>query len=89
MDNVIRRLALVNRVTVTSQVSNVTLTGIDDDSVYVVTFNDVFIGGAQDFLYMRVTKSGTADTTSNYDNAGEPTEELEIMTSLQLIKLGG
>ena len=65
------RLALVNRVTVTSQVSNVTLTGIDDDSVYVVTFNDVFIGGAQDFLYMRVTKSGTADTTSNYDNAGE------------------
>ena len=65
------RLALVNRVTVTGQVSNVTLTGIDDDSVYVVTFNDVFIGGAQDYLYMRVTKSGTADTTSNYDYAGE------------------
>ena len=57
--------------TVTSSVSSVQLTGIDDDSVYMVTISNAWIGGAQDYLYMRVTKSGTADTTANYDYAGK------------------
>ena len=57
--------------TVTSSVSSVQLTGIDDDSVYMVSISNSFIASAQDYLYMRVTKSGTADTTSNYDYAGK------------------
>ena len=55
--------------TVTSAVASVTLTGIDSDDVYMVTA--VGIETATDNVYCkaRVTKSGSADTTSNYDLA--------------------
>ena len=55
--------------TVTSAVANVTLTGIDSDDVYMIAVNNVAPttdGGTPIF---RVTKSGTAQTDSEYDYA--------------------
>lgn len=52
---------------VSSGVSTVSLTGIDSTyNVYVCVVNNVAPSGADRNLYMRVTKSGSADTTSNY-----------------------
>ncbi len=55
--------------TVTSAVSSVTLTGIDDESVYMLAFTDVqgSVDSAQ--ARFRVTTSGSPDTSSNYDRA--------------------
>lgn len=53
--------------TVSSAVASVTLTGINDDSVYMVAVSNVAPDTANRQLYMRLTKSGSADTTSNYD----------------------
>lgn len=55
--------------TVTSAVASVTLTGIDSDDVYMIAVNNVAPttdGGTPIF---RVTKSGTAQTDSEYDYA--------------------
>jgi len=53
--------------TVTSAVSSVTLTGISDDSVYMVAINNfVPVSNGVDPV-TRVTVSGTAQSTSNYD----------------------
>ena len=57
--------------TVTSGVSSVVLTGIDDDSVYMVTINNVQPVTDNKNLQMRVTKSGTAQSDSQYDTAGK------------------
>jgi len=57
--------------TVTSAVSSVTLTGIDSDDVYMVAMNNIVPVNNAVNLRSRVTKSGTADTTSNYDVAGK------------------
>src|SRR6056300_561702 len=55
---------------VSSAVASVSLLGIDSTyDVYMVKVNNVAPDGANRQLYMRVTKSGTADTTSNYDYA--------------------
>ena len=55
--------------TVTSAVSSVVLTGIDDDSVYMVAFNNV-VGATNNVgLQIQLTKSGTAQSDSNYDFA--------------------
>jgi len=54
---------------VTSAVASVSLTGIDDDSVYVVIAGNIKGASDDKDLYMRVTVSGTAQTTSNYDEA--------------------
>ena len=54
---------------VTSAVSSVTLTGIDDDSVYVVIAANIKSASDDKDLIMRVTVGGTAQTTSNYDEA--------------------
>jgi hypothetical protein len=62
------KLVQVATNTVTSAVSSVTLTGIDTDDVYMVAFNNVNASADSEF-YIRVTKSGTADTTANYDYA--------------------
>ena len=53
--------------TVTSAVSSVTLTGIDSDDVYMVAFNNVIPDTNTVYFNMRVTESGTANSTSNYD----------------------
>ena len=55
--------------TVTSAVASVTLTGIDSDDVYMLAFNQVIGSSGNNNLEMRVTESGTANSTSNYDFA--------------------
>ena len=55
--------------TVTSAVASVTLTGIDSDDVYMVTANNVVQSTNTGSFDIRVTKSGTNDSTSNYDSA--------------------
>jgi len=57
--------------TVTSAVSSVTLTGIDSSDVYMIAMNNVVPVNNSVNLKSRVTKGGTADTTSNYDVAGK------------------
>ena len=55
--------------TVTSAVSSVTLTGIDSDDVYMVAFNNV-VGATNNVgLQIQLTKSGTAQSDSEYDYA--------------------
>ena len=76
------KLVQVDTFTVSSAVASVTLGGgssgssglnasINTDDVYMVVWNNVQISGAVDSLYIRVTKSGTPDTTANYDRAGK------------------
>ena len=55
--------------TVSSPVASVTLTGIDSDDVYMVAINNFIPVNNDVSAYMRITKSGTADSTSNYDSA--------------------
>ena len=55
--------------TVTSAVASVTLTGIDSDDVYMVAFNNFVPVSNGQSIQMRVTESGTPNTTSNYDVA--------------------
>ena len=56
--------------TVSSPVASVTLTGIDSDDVYVV-FITGFLSSASTAQRFRITKSGTAQTDSEYDFAGK------------------
>ena len=65
------KLVQVATNTVSSPVSSVTLTGIDSDDVYMIAMNNVVPVNNAVNLKSRVTKSGTADTTSNYDVAGK------------------
>ena len=55
--------------TVSSAVASVTLTGIDSDDVYMVAINNVVPSNDTQLVQVRVTESGTANTTSNYDYA--------------------
>ena len=56
--------------TVTSAVASVTLTGIDSDDVYMVTFNNVRPTTDSTIIQARIIKSDdTADSTANYDRA--------------------
>ena len=55
--------------TVTSAVSSVTLTGIDSDDVYMLAYSNVGTSNDGRNVCVRVTKSGSADTTANYDYA--------------------
>ena len=63
------KLVQVATETVTSAVASVTLTGIDSDDVYMLAYNNVTPSTDARSISLRVTKSGTADTTSNYDYA--------------------
>ena len=57
---------------VTSAVASVTLTGIDSTyDVYMVRYNNVTAGTDRSTLEIRVTVSGTPDTSSNYDSASK------------------
>ena len=57
--------------TVTSAVASVTLTGIDSDDVYMVALNNVAPATDNTNLLIRVTESGTPNTTANYDEAAK------------------
>ena len=64
-------LVQVATATVTSAVATVTLTGIDDDSVYMVAHNNWSPVDDTVVCRFRVTKSGTAQSDANYDSAGK------------------
>jgi hypothetical protein len=63
------KLVQVATETVTTPVASVTLTGIDSDDVYMLAYNDWRTDTDSPQCRLRVTKSGTADTTANYDYA--------------------
>lgn len=63
------KLVQVATNTVTSAVASVTLTGIDSDDVYMVAVNNCIPATDNVSVYMRITKSGTPDSTANYDYA--------------------
>ena len=62
-------LVQVATTTVTTEVSALTITGINSDDVHMVTVNNVAPATDNVICYMRITKSGSADTTLNYDYA--------------------
>ena len=64
-------LAQVNTATVTSSTSSIKLTGIDDNSVYVLVVANAQPTANADGMALRVLVSGTEDTSSNYDSAGK------------------
>tara|TARA_B100001939_G_C16611106_1_gene475135 strand:+ start:108 stop:605 length:498 start_codon:yes stop_codon:yes gene_type:complete len=59
----------VDKNIITNAVSSVTLTGIDSDDTYMLAFSNVNASVDTSATYFRVTVSGSADTTSNYDRA--------------------
>lgn len=63
------QLIQVDTETVTSAVSSVLLTGINDDSVYMVAFSNMRGVNDNAIPYMRITVGGTPDTTSNFRRA--------------------
>tara|TARA_R100001480_G_scaffold152835_1_gene155317 strand:+ start:347 stop:868 length:522 start_codon:yes stop_codon:yes gene_type:complete len=65
-------LIKINKEIVSSAVSSVTLTGIDSTyNVYLLVINNMHPSVANSNLGIRVTEGGTANTTSNYDNAAK------------------
>jgi len=62
------KLVQVATNTVSSAVSSITLTGIDSDDVYMLAVSGI-VGSASMNGDLRVTTSGTADTSANYDYA--------------------
>ena len=61
-------LEYVSSTTITSAVSSVTLTGIDDDSVYMFTYTNMTSStDSATGLYFRFTVGGSADDSSEYD----------------------
>ena len=65
------KLVQVSTNTVTSVVSSVTLTGINDDSVYLFTWVGVTCASDVNQNQIRITKSGTAQSDSEYDFASK------------------
>ena len=61
-------LAQVATVNVTSNVSSVSLTGINTDDVYMVACSNIFFDSNDD-MRIRFTVSGSADSSSNYDQS--------------------
>ena len=61
-------LKQVSTTTVTSAVSSVSITGIDDDSVYIVAFKD--FQGANDTVVrlLSATKGGSTQVAADYDS---------------------
>ena len=64
------KLVQVATETVTSSTNTVTLTGINTDDVYMVAISGATCDNNA-VMSMRVTVSGSADTTSNYDRASK------------------
>lgn len=65
-------LIKIQETTISSATSSVTLTGIDSTyDVYIVHFHNVEGDTDATYLSARVTESGTADTSANYDRVGK------------------
>ena len=72
-------LILLDEETVSSGVSSVTLGASDWDSsynVYMVEYNNVVADTDAQYFRIRVLKSSSADTTSNYDQAYKKFDEV-------------
>lgn len=54
---------------ITSSTANVDITGITDDSVYMLSIRNLTSSGSSTHAIMRVLNSGSPDTTSNYSAA--------------------
>ena len=68
--------------TVTSAVSSVTLTGIDSDDVYMLTYSNMQGSVNDKYPQFRLTESGTENTTSNYDYGAK---KLKTYSSFQTV----
>tara|TARA_R100000988_G_scaffold92071_1_gene55989 strand:- start:1349 stop:1858 length:510 start_codon:yes stop_codon:yes gene_type:complete len=68
--------------TVTSAVANVTLTGINTDDVYMLTYMNMQGSVNDKYPQFRLTESGTANETSNYDYAAK---KLKTYSSFQTV----
>ena len=60
---IIGKLVKIAQTNVTSNQSSVVLSGIDQDSPYLITYDDVYFDAGDD-LRIRVTTSGTHDSDS-------------------------
>tara|TARA_R100001082_G_scaffold55654_1_gene30677 strand:+ start:1146 stop:1658 length:513 start_codon:yes stop_codon:yes gene_type:complete len=63
------RLVQVNKTVSGGSDTTLKVTGIDSDDVYLLVLKLIQTQNNNEVINMRVTKSGTADSTSNYDRA--------------------
>ena len=62
-------LVYVNKTVSDGSATTLKVTGIDSDDVYFLVLKLIQTQNNNETINMRVTKSGTADSTSNYDRA--------------------
>ena len=65
------KLVQVATSTVSGSVANVTLTGINSDNVHLLAISKYENDTDNRDVWLRFTVGGTADTSSNYDNAAK------------------
>jgi hypothetical protein len=63
------KLVYVNKTVSDGSATTLKVTGIDSDDVYLLVLKLIQTQNTNETINMRVTKSGTADSTSNYDRA--------------------
>jgi len=61
------KLIYVNKVVSDGSATTLKVTGIDSDNVYLLALRLIQTQNNNEVINLRVTKSGTADSTSNYD----------------------
>jgi hypothetical protein len=64
-------LVQVNKTVSGGSDTTLKVTGIDSDDVYLLVLKLIQTQNNNEVINMRVTKSGTADSTSNYDRASK------------------
>jgi hypothetical protein len=64
-------LVQVNKTVSGGSDTTLKVTGIDSDDVYLLVLKLIQTQNNNEVIKMRVTKSGTADSTSNYDRASK------------------
>ena len=68
------KLVQVNTATADGSSTTLKVTGIDSDNVYLLTLTGFKVSTDQD-IFLRVTKSGTAQSDSNYDRTDKTFRE--------------
>ena len=63
----IGNLKHLSTTSVTSDVADVTFTGLDDDSIYVFYLTNVIPSNDAKYLRLNFTESGSPNSTTNYD----------------------
>ena len=63
------QLVYVNKAVSDGSATTIKVTGIDSDDVYLLVLKLIQTQNNNETINLRVTKSGTADSTSNYDRA--------------------